>query len=99
MSERSALLKTSLRIGVGDSLRYLKKYGRIASNLLNAKTYRPDNLLSNLAPYMADPFYDIRGQHIYSFNQVALTEEWRHEFLESLTASTNDYATNPENTF
>ncbi len=84
VSDRSTLAKTSLRIGVGDSLRYLRKRGKIALQLMKSKSYRPDSLLLDLAPYIADPFYNIAGHHIYCFNQVARTEEWRREFLESV---------------
>lgn len=84
VSDRGTLIKTSLRIGVGDSLRYLKNNARIAARLMKSKSYRPDDLLSDLAPYIADPFYGIAGHHIYCFNEVARTEEWRQEFLESL---------------
>jgi methylenetetrahydrofolate reductase (NADPH) len=84
VSDRSTLLKTSLRIGVGNSLRYLRKNRKIAAQLMKSRSYRPDNLLFDLAPYIADPFYNIAGHHIYCFNQVARTEEWRHKFLESL---------------
>jgi len=84
VSDRSTLVMTSLRIGVGDSLRLLKNRSNIAVHLLKSKTYRPDELLVNLAPYVADPFYNIAGHHIYCFNQVDRTEEWRHEFLDAL---------------
>lgn len=84
VSDRSTLIKTSLRIGVGDSVRYLKNHGRIAARLLMSKTYRPDDLLVDLAPYIADPAYGIAGHHIYCFNQVKRAEDWRHDFLASL---------------
>jgi methylenetetrahydrofolate reductase (NADPH) len=84
VSDRSTLVRTSLRIGVGDSVRYLRKRGKIAAKLLKSATYRPDQLLVELAPFIADPDYGISGHHIYCFNQVARTEEWRHEFLEAL---------------
>lgn len=84
VSDRSTLMTTSLRIGVGDSVRYLKKHGRIAARLLKSKSYRPDDLLVEFAPYIADPAYGIAGHHIYCFNQVERTEEWRHEFLAPL---------------
>jgi methylenetetrahydrofolate reductase (NADPH) len=77
-------MTTSLRIGVGNSLRYLKNHGKIAARLLGTKEYRPDNLLFDLAPYIADPNLNIAGHHIYCFNQVAKAENWRHEFLASL---------------
>jgi len=84
VSDRSTLVTTSLRIGVGDSLRYLKNRGRIAAQLLKSSSYKPDELLFGLAPYLADPSYNIAGHHIYCFNQVERTEKWRHEFLDVL---------------
>lgn len=86
VSDRSTLVTTSLRIGVGNSVRYLKNHGRIAARLLMSRTYKPDGLLADLAPCIADPEYGIAGHHIYCFNQVERTEQWRHEFLDSLRA-------------
>jgi methylenetetrahydrofolate reductase (NADPH) len=84
VSDRSTLVKTSLRIGVGDSVRYLKNRSKIALRLLRSSSYRPDELLHELAPYLGDPSYNIAGHHLYCFNQVERTEQWRHEFLNSL---------------
>jgi methylenetetrahydrofolate reductase (NADPH) len=84
VSDRATLMKTSMRIGVGDSLRYLRNNRKIAARLMRSKPYRPDILLLNLAPYITDPFYNIAGHHIYCFNQVERTEKWRHDFLEFL---------------
>ena len=85
VADRGSLLKTSLRIGVGDSLRYLKRNPRAAARLMLSNEYRPDDLLFGLAPYLADPAYDIHGHHVYCFNQVEKTEHWRHAFLEGLS--------------
>jgi methylenetetrahydrofolate reductase (NADPH) len=84
VSNRASLMTTSLRIGVGNSLRYLKNHGRIAARLLMTKDYRPDDLLFDLAPYLADSELNIEGHHIYCFNQVAKAEQWRQEFLAEL---------------
>jgi len=81
VSKRSSLMTTSMRIGVGNSLRYLKNHGKVAAKLLMSKEYRPDDLLIDLAPYLADPSLSIRGHHIYCFNQVEKAEEWRKQFL------------------
>lgn len=83
-SNRASLMTTSLRIGVGNSLRYLKNHGKIAARLLMSKDYRPDDLLIELAPYLAEPELGIRGHHIYCFNQVEKAEQWRREFLAGL---------------
>ncbi len=84
VSNRTSLMTTSLRIGVGNSLRYLKNHGKIAARLLRTKDYRPDDLLLDLAPYLADPDLDICGHHIYCFNQVEKAENWRQEFLAEI---------------
>ena len=84
VSNRTSLMTTSLRIGVGNSLRYLKNHGKIAAKLLMSKDYRPDELLINLAPYLAEPELNIQGHHIYCFNQVEKAEQWRRNFLAEL---------------
>ena len=87
VSNPATLLTTSLRIGVGDSLRFLKNRSDIAVELLKAKNYEPNDLLFGLAPYLTDASYDIAGYHIYCFNQVERTEKWRHDFLGELNAT------------
>jgi methylenetetrahydrofolate reductase (NADPH) len=85
--DRATLFKTSLRIGVGDSARYLKRHGKTAARLFSAGSYKPDDLLFDLAPYLADPAYGIAGHHLYCFNQVARAENWRHEFLGQMNGA------------
>jgi methylenetetrahydrofolate reductase (NADPH) len=84
VASRSSLVQTSMRIGVGDSLRYLKRNPKVAAKLMLSNEYRPDDLLHDLAPCLADPACDIQGHHIYCFNQVEKTEQWRHAFLKGL---------------
>jgi methylenetetrahydrofolate reductase (NADPH) len=84
VSNRRSLMTTSLRIGVGNSLRYLKNHGNIAAKLLKTKEYSPDDLLTDLAPYISDPELGIQGHHIYCFNQVEKAEQWRRDFLAKL---------------
>jgi methylenetetrahydrofolate reductase (NADPH) len=86
VSDRASLLKTSLRIGVGDSLRFLRRKSVAARQLMKNSAYTPDALLSGLAPVLADPAYAIDGFHIFCFNQVEKTEQWRRAALESLRA-------------
>ena len=83
-ADRSALVKTSLRIGVGDSVRFLKRQGRRAAQLMASKEYVPDNLQYELASTMADPELKVSGQHVFCFNQVERTEKWRHDFIASV---------------
>lgn len=81
VADRASLLKTSIRIGVGDSLRYLKRNPKVAARLMLSNEYRPDDLLVKLAPYLADDSYGISGHHVFCFNQVEETEAWRQAFL------------------
>lgn len=81
---RSRLLAASFRIGVGDSLRYLRKKPSIAAQFMKSSTYYPDELVLKLAKYQADPVCDIAGYHLFCFNQVEATEKWRHASVEAL---------------
>jgi methylenetetrahydrofolate reductase (NADPH) len=84
VAERNKLLATSLRIGVGDSARFITKQPRLAAKLMAQKVYRPDDLLMDLSSRLDDPVLHIDGFHLYSFNQVQETETWRTQTLESL---------------
>lgn len=79
------LLGISQKVGVGDSVRFLRKTSGILGflrQLVGSRgKYTPDELFEGLAPYADDPDYGIRGVHIYTFNQVPDTESWRRERL------------------
>lgn len=90
VSDRTSLLKTSLRIGVGDSLRYLRRKGAATRRLMQNGAYTPDDLLSGMLPLLADPRLKIDGFHIYCFNQVEKTEQWRAAVLAALAAGGSD---------
>ena len=80
------LLEISQKVGVGDSVRFLRKttgiLGFVRQLVGSRGMYTPDGLIEGLAPYAADPDYGIRGVHIYTFNQVPDTESWRLGALE-----------------
>jgi methylenetetrahydrofolate reductase (NADPH) len=50
--------------------------------------YSPDRLIEGLKPGFVDPESNIRGLHIYTFNEVEMTETWRREMLERAETST-----------
>ncbi len=83
-ADRSALIKTSLRIGVGDSVRFLKRQGQRAAHLMAAPEYVPDALQYALAPVIADPTLKVSGQHVFCFNLIERAERWRHDFIMRL---------------
>ncbi|SEA05609.1 methylenetetrahydrofolate reductase (NADPH) [Haloplanus vescus] len=79
------LLNISQKVGVGDSVRFLRKtsgvLGFVRQLVGSRGKYTPDGLVDGLAPYATDPEYGIRGLHIYTFNQVGDTEAWRRDRL------------------
>jgi methylenetetrahydrofolate reductase (NADPH) len=76
------LLRIAMKIGVGDSMRFLSKHTSLATRLLRPGRYAPDKLVARLAPYLDDPHYNIGGLHINTFNQVESTETWRQQVLK-----------------
>src|ERR687889_1594658 len=79
--DRKKLLQVSLKVGVGDSARFLKKKTGLVGMLLKPGGYSPDELVERLAPYAGDEHYDIAGLHLYTFNQVESTAKWRQRML------------------
>lgn len=82
--DRNRLIKASFRIGVGDSLRFLRKKSKVAAELMKSALYKPDELVLALAKYQAMPEAKIAGYHLFCFNQVESTEAWRNDAIEAL---------------
>lgn len=82
--QRRKLLGIAMRIGLGDSTRFLKKSTGILGQLAGAATYTPDALVDGMAELLAEPELGVAGFHINSFNQIEKTEAWRHQRLEAL---------------
>jgi methylenetetrahydrofolate reductase (NADPH) len=85
VAELTKLISLSLRIGVGPSARFLAKNKSLAGKLVRPGGYSPDDLVLGLAPTLADPSANVLGFHVYTFNRVETTEQWRREMLEVLT--------------
>ena len=82
--ERGRLLKTSLRIGVGDSLRFLRKKSQVATELMKSSIYNPDDLVRDITEQIDINDSKLAGYHIYCFNQIEITEKWRTETISKL---------------
>ena len=76
---RAKLLHVSTRIGIGDSLRFLRKNGNFASRMLR-NGFAPDALVDGLGDVLASG--KVAGFHLFTFNALAETERWRRERLE-----------------
>lgn len=84
------LLKFSLRVGVGDSIRFLTKHAALSARLVALRSFTPDGLLTRLAPYLSDHSLNIKGIHLYTFNEVSRTEAWRQRTLETMSYPRGD---------
>jgi methylenetetrahydrofolate reductase (NADPH) len=78
---RAKLLEITLRIGVGDSLRFVRKHDGLVARLVGRTAYRPDALIAGLSPDLAQPGAAVAGIHINTFNQVEPTMRWVRQAL------------------
>jgi methylenetetrahydrofolate reductase (NADPH) len=74
------LLRVSMKIGLGESARFLRAHRAWLRRLL-MHTFSPDPLLRPLAPVLADPAANVAGLHVFTFNELERTERWRQRTL------------------
>lgn len=84
VADMSKLIALSFRIGVGQSLKLLKKQKGLLKKMIGTKPYEPNDLLEGLKPHLDDPQLKVPGFHLFSFNDVERTERWRAETCEKL---------------
>jgi len=89
------LVRISMKIGLGESARFLRHHSNWMSRLLT-RQFKPDPLLRGLAPTIADPEAAVAGFHLYTFNEVARTERWRREALRRLEARDSSIASSSQ---
>jgi methylenetetrahydrofolate reductase (NADPH) len=75
MVDRRRLLEISARVGVGPSLRYLRKQGGVR-NLFRLSKSSADRLYDALAPRLDDPELGLAGFHYVTFNRLLATWRW-----------------------
>ncbi len=78
------LLRISMKIGVSTAARFASKHAGLATRLLRPGHYQPTELVERLAPYFDDPWYNIQGLHLNTFNQAKSTEQWRRQMPASV---------------
>jgi methylenetetrahydrofolate reductase (NADPH) len=78
------LLRVAARIGVGGSVRYLKK-NRQLFRLLFRRSFTPARLLRSLAPTLADREAEVQALHLFTFNQVDATVNWQRRMSAELS--------------
>lgn len=73
--DRTKLLTMGARLGIGQSLSYLRKNRRAITSMMTTAHYDPNDLLVPLSRDLLE--HDVQGLHVFTFNQVAATDEWR----------------------
>jgi methylenetetrahydrofolate reductase (NADPH) len=79
------LVRISMKIGMGESARFLRHHSNWMSRLLT-RQFKPGRLLRDLTPVVSDPASNVAGFHLYTFNEVARTERWRRQTMQRLGA-------------
>src|SRR6478736_6027860 len=82
--DRTKLLTMATRIGVGESTRFLAKHKGTFARLAAPGGFTGERFLEQCAPTLAEPTALVEGLHVFTFNQVAETEEWRQGLLQRL---------------
>jgi methylenetetrahydrofolate reductase (NADPH) len=80
---RQKLMRISAGIGLGQSARFLQKQQSLLWRLLLPGGYNPTRLARQLATEAARTSGNIRGLHVFTFNELGRTEKWRQDLLSS----------------
>jgi methylenetetrahydrofolate reductase (NADPH) len=79
--DRTKLVTMAAKIGVGESARFLTQHPSWFVRLVAPGGYTPERLLQPQAGYLTSPEAGVAGLHVFTFNQVAETEQWRQHVL------------------
>ncbi len=82
--DRAKLLAMATKIGVGESTRFLAKHKSTFARLAAPGGFTGQRFLEECADTAARPGALVAGLHIFTFNQIAETEQWRQELLGRL---------------
>jgi methylenetetrahydrofolate reductase (NADPH) len=77
--DNAKLLRVSTKIGLGESVRFLRAHRDWLRRLLT-RSFSPEPLLRRLTSE------DIAGVHFFTFNELERTERWRREFHGPVTS-------------
>jgi len=81
---RQKLVRIAAGLGLGQSARFLQKQQSMLWRFLVPGGYRPTRLAKRLGAVATRPGTNIRGLHIFTFNELRGTETWRRELLSSV---------------
>jgi methylenetetrahydrofolate reductase (NADPH) len=79
--DRARLLRMAAVAGVSESARFLAGHTEWFLRLGVPGGYSPQRLLDRVSGTLTDPAAAVEGLHIFTFNQLRQTEEWRRQML------------------
>jgi methylenetetrahydrofolate reductase (NADPH) len=83
--ERTRLLRMAAKAGAAESARFLAGHTEWFLRLGTPGGYSPDRLLARMGATLASPAAHVEGLHLFTFNQIQQTEQWRRALLAQLT--------------
>ena len=69
------------KAGASESARFLAGHLEWFMRFGTPGGYSPERLLGRLGPALTAPTAAVEGLHLFTFNQVQETEQWRRELL------------------
>jgi methylenetetrahydrofolate reductase (NADPH) len=82
--ESAKLMTMASKIGVADAARFMRSHRSSVLRLATPGGYDPNRLLERIGPTLSDPASIVEGLHVFTFNQVRETEQWRRRLLARL---------------
>ena len=79
--DRARLLRMAAVAGVSESARFLAGHTEWFLRLGVPGGYSPQRLLERVSGTLTDPAAAVEGLHIFTFNQLRQTEDWRRQML------------------
>ncbi len=77
--DRTRLLSLGTRLGIGSSLRYLRKNSGAILRMFSPASYDPNKLITPISR-RADEL-NITALHLFTFNSIESTAEWQRKSL------------------
>jgi methylenetetrahydrofolate reductase (NADPH) len=81
-AERSRLLRMAAVAGASESARFITRHPGWILRFWVPGGYSPDRLLDRAAAVITAPDAGVAGLHLFTFNQLQPTEQWRRAALE-----------------
>ena len=81
-AERTRLLKMAAVAGASESARFITRHPGWILRFWVPGGYSPDRLLDRAAATLAAPGSGVAGLHLFTFNQLRQSEQWRRAALE-----------------